>query len=306
MSILEPYADESQSATERLLETSWEGRERRASERELIVEASAAALFVMAATVLVLAWGVAGLRLQVAALLIGVYAVVGRIEFPVGAGYVVPTQLILVPMLLMLPPGVVPVAVAIGLVSGNVAECALGRVPPRRILSAVPDAWHAIGPAVVLLVAGSPRIGFAAAAAARRRLRRRVHRRPRRLDGAHAPRRRGARPQAPDAGHRPGVDGGRVAGAAGLPRRHDRSPGLPRDPLRRPAGLPAVAAGARPQPAHRPGPSPPQARRARAGPAADRRAPPRRRLRRQARARGPAARSCSTGHSRPSTPPPGA
>ena len=95
-----------------------------------------------------------------AALLIVVYAVVGRIEFPVGAGYVVPTQLILVPMLLMLPPSVVPVAVAIGLVSGNAAECALGRVPPRRILSAVPDAWHAVGPAVVLLVAGSPRIGF--------------------------------------------------------------------------------------------------------------------------------------------------
>jgi diguanylate cyclase (GGDEF)-like protein len=161
MSIMEPYADESQSATERLLETSWEGRERRASERELIIEASAAALFVIVAAVLVLAGGVAGLRPQVAVLLVAVYAVVGRIEFPVGAGYVVPTQLILVPMLLMLPPAIVPVAVAIGLVSGNAVECGLGRVPPRRILSAVPDAWHAIGPAVVLLLAGSPRIGFA-------------------------------------------------------------------------------------------------------------------------------------------------
>src|SRR6185437_15617781 len=160
MSVLEPYADESQSATERLLETSWEGRERRASERELVVEASAAALFAVAAAVLVLTWGASGLRVPVAALLIGVYAVVGRIEFPVGAGFVVPTQPILVPMLLMLPPAVVPVAVAIGLVSGNVVECAVGRVPPRRILSAIPDAWHAIGAALALLVAGSPRIGF--------------------------------------------------------------------------------------------------------------------------------------------------
>src|ERR1700742_5247831 len=160
MSIMEPYADEAQSATERLLETSWEGRERRASERELVVEASAAALFVVAAAVLLLIGGVAGLRPQVAVLLVAVYAVVGRIEFPVGAGYVVPTQLILVPMLLMLPPGIVPVAVAVGLVSGTAAECALGRVPPRRILSAVPDAWHAIGPAIVLLAAGSPRIGL--------------------------------------------------------------------------------------------------------------------------------------------------
>src|SRR6202012_6080288 len=120
MSILEPYADESQSATERLLETSWEGRERRASERELLVEASAAVLFVVAAAVLLLIGGVAGLRPQVAVLLVAVYAVVGRIEFPVGAGYVVPTQLILVPMLLMLPPAVVAVAGAGGLVSGNV------------------------------------------------------------------------------------------------------------------------------------------------------------------------------------------
>ncbi|HTU98517.1 MAG TPA: diguanylate cyclase [Solirubrobacteraceae bacterium] len=159
MSILEPYAEE-QSATERLLETSWEGRERRASERELLVEASAAALFVIAAGALLLVGGVSGLRLPVAALLVAVYAVVGRIEFPVGAGFVVPTQLILVPMLLMLPPGIVPVAVAVGLVSGTAAECALGRIPPRRILSAVPDAWHAIGPAIVLLAAGSPRIGL--------------------------------------------------------------------------------------------------------------------------------------------------
>ncbi|HEY1569104.1 MAG TPA: hypothetical protein VGF68_18905, partial [Solirubrobacteraceae bacterium] len=94
---MEPYAEPAQSATERLLETSWEGRERRASERELVVEAAAAALFVVAAVVLVLVAGTSGLRPQVAALLVAVYAVVGRIEFPVGAGYVVPTQLILVP-----------------------------------------------------------------------------------------------------------------------------------------------------------------------------------------------------------------
>src|SRR6201995_454525 len=160
MSILESYADESQSATERLLETSWEARERQASQRELVVEASAAALVGVAAGLQMLTGGVTGLRLGVAVLLIGVYAVVGRIEFPVGAGYVVPTQLILVPMLLMLPPAGVPVAVAIGLVSGNAVDAALGRIPPRRVLSAVPDAWHAVGPALVLVIAGSPVIGF--------------------------------------------------------------------------------------------------------------------------------------------------
>ena len=71
-----------------------------------------------------------------AALLIAVYAVVGRIEFPVGAGYVVPTQLILVPMLLMLPPAVVPVGGRRRAGDRERVDWALGRVPPRRVLSA--------------------------------------------------------------------------------------------------------------------------------------------------------------------------
>ena len=103
--------DEQQSATERLLESSWAQRERRASRRELAVDATAAGLFVAAAGALAVAGDTAGLRPGIAALLIAIYAVVARIEFPVGAGYVVPTQLILVPMLLMLPPAVVPAAV---------------------------------------------------------------------------------------------------------------------------------------------------------------------------------------------------
>jgi diguanylate cyclase (GGDEF)-like protein len=150
-----------ESATERLLEGSWESRGRRGSERELVVEAGAAALFVAAAAVLVRAGGLAGLRPEVALLLTVVYALVANIEFPVGTGYVVPTQLILVPMLLMLPPAIVPVAVAVGLLSGNAVDAALGRIPPRRVVSSVPDAWHAIGPALVLILAGSPTIGFA-------------------------------------------------------------------------------------------------------------------------------------------------
>ncbi|MFL5864329.1 MAG: HD domain-containing phosphohydrolase [Solirubrobacteraceae bacterium] len=157
------YADVAQSETEHLLERSWEQRMRRASERELLVDAIAAALFVaVAGALLLVAGGTHGRAGEVgtAALLIAVYALVARIEFPVGAGYVVPTQLILVPMLLVLPPAAVPAAVGAGLVLGNAADAMFGRVPPRRVLSAVPDAWHAVAPAVVLLLAGSPTIGF--------------------------------------------------------------------------------------------------------------------------------------------------
>jgi hypothetical protein len=98
---VELLEDQSQSATERLLASSWEARERRASQRELIVDATAAALFITAASALLWVGGLATLRPGTAALLIAVYALVGRIEFPVGAGYVVPTQLILIPMLVV-------------------------------------------------------------------------------------------------------------------------------------------------------------------------------------------------------------
>ena len=163
---MERYEDQADSATERLLEHSWERRQRRASERELVVDAIAAALFAAVAGALLLTAGIHPRPGEVApltgtaALLIAVYALAARIEFPVGAGFVVPTQLVLVPMLLVLPPAAVPAAVGIGMALGNAVDWMFGRVPPRRVLSAVPDAWHAVGPALVLLLAGSPVIGF--------------------------------------------------------------------------------------------------------------------------------------------------
>ena len=148
------------TVVDQLLEQSWESRERRGSRPELIVEAVAAILFAGGAAALMILSGAAyAVRPGTACLLIATYAVVARIEFPVGAGHVVPTQLVLVPMLVMLAPGAVPVAVAVGLVLSILPDWVRGRVPFRRLLSAVPDAWHAIGPAAVLVAAGSPHIG---------------------------------------------------------------------------------------------------------------------------------------------------
>jgi diguanylate cyclase (GGDEF)-like protein len=157
---VQPGGYDERSPAERLLEQSWEARQRRASRRELVVEAAAATLFVAVAATLLISGPSAGLRPGVFALLVGVYAVVARIEFPVGAGSVVPTQLVLVPMIVLLPPATVPLAVALGLVTPAAIDCALGRGRPRRILSAIPDAWHAVGPAVVLCLAGSPTNGL--------------------------------------------------------------------------------------------------------------------------------------------------
>ena len=163
MDELTPAVREHRSATEQLLEDSWETRERTsASRRELIVEASAAALFGAAALALLVAAGVpASWHPALAALLIVAYTVVARVEFPVGAGYVVPTQLTLVPMLVLLPPAVVPIAVCIALVASTTLDWTRGRAAPRRILASVPDAWHALGPATVLAIAAPSHIGVA-------------------------------------------------------------------------------------------------------------------------------------------------
>src|SRR3954469_14995726 len=154
---------DARSASDRLLEETWEARERvRASRRELWVDAAAGALFVaVTAGLLAVAGGAARpFQPEVAALLVALYAVVARVEFPVGAGHVLPTQLVLVPMLVVLPPDAAPGLVACGLLIGTVIDWTLGRVPARRLMSAVPDAWHALGAAVVLVVAGSPAIDF--------------------------------------------------------------------------------------------------------------------------------------------------
>ena len=92
-----------------------------------------------------------------ALLLVGLYALVATaVRFPLGAGYVVPTYVILVPMLLLLPPSTVPLLTAAALVLGSVARWTARRVSVDHVLFSIPNAWHAVGPAFVLMLAGTP------------------------------------------------------------------------------------------------------------------------------------------------------
>src|SRR5919204_1461225 len=152
----------SAAGAERLLEESWETRARGVSARELATELTAGGLFLLAAGALLLVQrATAGFDPAVAALLLGLYIVVARVEFPVGAGYVVPSQLVLVPMLVLLPPATVPLLVACGLLLARLSDWWRRRGSALRLLFSVADAWHAFGPAVVLLLAGSPKLGVA-------------------------------------------------------------------------------------------------------------------------------------------------
>ena len=87
----------------------------------------------------------------VVALLVVGYALASRVEFEVGPGAAIPTQLVLVPMLFVLPIGHVPLAVATGLVLRNVVDHSSGALTLRRMPIVFVNACHAFGPALVLL-----------------------------------------------------------------------------------------------------------------------------------------------------------
>jgi HD-GYP domain-containing protein (c-di-GMP phosphodiesterase class II) len=89
-------------------------------------------------------------------LLVVAYAAAARVEFEVGSGFAVPTQIVFVPMLFLLPVALVPLCVAVGFLLCSAGEFARRRVHGERALLEIFSAWHALGPALVLAVAGEP------------------------------------------------------------------------------------------------------------------------------------------------------
>src|SRR4051794_25074825 len=113
----------SETVADRLLEESWDARTRRLPRRELVTEVVFALGFVAAAGSLLLVDGAtSGFDLAMAAVLVGLYAILAGVEFPGGAGNVLPTQLVLIPMLVLAPPGAVPFLVAAGLLLARLSD----------------------------------------------------------------------------------------------------------------------------------------------------------------------------------------
>jgi diguanylate cyclase (GGDEF)-like protein/PAS domain S-box-containing protein len=84
------------------------------------------------------------------------------IEFEVGNGHTRPVQLALVPMLVLLPPGLVPLGVLLAALPTAIARTLRGRRPARDLVLAVADSAYAIAPALV--VAAVPGAGGVALA----------------------------------------------------------------------------------------------------------------------------------------------
>jgi HD-GYP domain-containing protein (c-di-GMP phosphodiesterase class II) len=87
----------------------------------------------------------------VAALILA-YAVAANVQFEVRTGLALPTQLVLVPMLFLLPLGYVPLFVAGAMLLARIPE--LVRVSFDRALLVPGNAAHSLGPVAVIALAG--------------------------------------------------------------------------------------------------------------------------------------------------------
>ncbi|MDX6628350.1 MAG: hypothetical protein QOH00_596 [Gaiellales bacterium] len=88
------------------------------------------------------------------------YAVAYRVRFHDGCGYTAPTQLVLVPMLLLLPPATVPALVAAAMALANVDRCVRGTLHVQRLALSLADAMYATAPALVLALWGPSEPGW--------------------------------------------------------------------------------------------------------------------------------------------------
>ena len=115
------------------------------------------ALFLAAtATLIVIFGGDRQLSLPVAFALVLAYALASRVKFEVGGCYTVPTQLVFVPMLFVLPITVVPIAVALATVISEAPDVLRRERHPERVVVAIADCWHVLGPVLVFALAAGP------------------------------------------------------------------------------------------------------------------------------------------------------
>ena len=91
--------------------------------------------------------------LTVVALIVA-YAAASHARFEVGTGLFLPTGLIFVPMLFLLPLGWVPAAICAGLLLGAATDLLRRGLPLERILIVPLNSWYSIGPVLVLALAG--------------------------------------------------------------------------------------------------------------------------------------------------------
>jgi diguanylate cyclase (GGDEF)-like protein len=146
---------------ERLLEASLPRRARRLPRRELTVEVSLTAIFLVAATLLVVLGSVPLWAGPMAAAMVVAYAISSRVAYPIATGVAVPTQPFLVGMFAFADARLVPLLALVGLTLGTIAACSTGRARWDRLSFGGGDVMHVLGPAIFLTALGYTDAGAA-------------------------------------------------------------------------------------------------------------------------------------------------
>jgi HD-GYP domain-containing protein (c-di-GMP phosphodiesterase class II) len=144
------------AATERLLGEAAERRVSGLPNRERLVEG----VFALASLIAIIGFALLThpareLSVPLAVTFVVAYALVAQVEFVLGDGFLVPTQIIAVPMLLLLPTPFVPVLIVLAATGASIVNALRGRTAAARVILAVNDASFALAPAVVLVVLGA-------------------------------------------------------------------------------------------------------------------------------------------------------
>jgi HD-GYP domain-containing protein (c-di-GMP phosphodiesterase class II) len=134
---------------------------RKHADRLLATEAAGAAVFLVAAFAFsLLVTPARHLSASTLAITVAAYLIAARVQFPVGSAWTRPTQVVFVPMLFLLPIGIVPLVVAGSLVLDLWPELPKHRVSLMRVLARLGDSLYTLGPAIVLVLAHQQRFSW--------------------------------------------------------------------------------------------------------------------------------------------------
>jgi putative nucleotidyltransferase with HDIG domain len=152
----EPSVSNTNAAEAALVERYREARSKPLPARERRAEAWLGGVSLLAAVLVAIGFhSERSFDAGIAALFVVGLAASCQVRFAVGAAHTSPSQLVLVPMLFLVPTPLVPLLVMLGTLLAYVPDYLRRQAPLDRVMLVPGDAAYALFPAVVLLLAGS-------------------------------------------------------------------------------------------------------------------------------------------------------
>lgn len=131
--------------------------------RDLASEIVTTVIFFIAAIVLATQGPIEIEHPYLLALLTVAFAITSRIGFPIEMAVAIPTQMLLMPLLMLGPPAIVPLLVFGAIASAGLVAAVMQGGSRKRTLTSGGDALYSLGPATVFVIAGSPGVEATAA-----------------------------------------------------------------------------------------------------------------------------------------------